>query len=343
MTRLYKYYKHCHAIFYTIVYSACSYLGITNTFAQNNAWMRDLADNTPLTEISIPGAHNAATGEGINIPFKIGVTQMLTISEQWENGIRAFDFRPAVKDSTLHIYHGKLRTKITFEQAIQILCNKLDAHPTEFAIIIVREEVESESKTESKLWRELMGECINRLGTRIANWSSSLTIGDLRGKILLVSRNIYTNNQHISIVRGWNHSHLGTMAAKIISSTNQHHPIPIRIIDHYNSTDRTRMIRKKEAVQTAINWSKSVDTLIINFLSGYTRTFLHIPGLATNRGYLQNAAEIHHYFINQSKAKRIPGIHFFDYVGVDTIKVGVRKYTPMGKKLLNKIIESNFY
>ena len=58
--------------------------------AQNN-WMASLPDNVYISQILIPGAHDAATS---GMTLSINKTQSKTISEQWDAGVRAFDLRP---------------------------------------------------------------------------------------------------------------------------------------------------------------------------------------------------------------------------------------------------------
>lgn len=65
--------------------------------AQNN-WMASLPDNVYITQLSIPGAHDAATSGMI---LGANKTQVLTIPNQWEAGVRAFDLRPKKKWNNL--------------------------------------------------------------------------------------------------------------------------------------------------------------------------------------------------------------------------------------------------
>ena len=84
-----------------------------------SAWMAALDDSTAVCNLSIPGTHDAATGEGLRtLPF-IGVTQELSLGEQWDSGIRAFDLRPAVSGKKLHIYHSLAKSQISFAAAIE--------------------------------------------------------------------------------------------------------------------------------------------------------------------------------------------------------------------------------
>lgn len=59
------------------------------------AWMSRLDDDTPLTCVSIPGAHDAATA-GVTAWPQWTRTQELDIEALWNAGVRAFDLRPAL-------------------------------------------------------------------------------------------------------------------------------------------------------------------------------------------------------------------------------------------------------
>ena len=48
-----------------------------------------LDDNIYVSQLSIPGTHDAATGDGTT--FSLGKTQDMTLDQQFEMGIRAFD------------------------------------------------------------------------------------------------------------------------------------------------------------------------------------------------------------------------------------------------------------
>ena len=99
-------------------------------------WISCIDESRTVASLSIPGAHDAATGEGLVMIPGFGKTQDLSIAELWDCGVRAFDLRPAVRKGELHVYHSIIRTKVTFSRALEILCSRLEAHPTEFAIVL---------------------------------------------------------------------------------------------------------------------------------------------------------------------------------------------------------------
>ena len=79
-------------------------------------WMKRLPDNLFVSQVSIPGTHDAATGNGVTLAT-FSQCQDIDVATQWSIGIRAFDFRPKVKDDYLNINHGISETKLRFELA----------------------------------------------------------------------------------------------------------------------------------------------------------------------------------------------------------------------------------
>ena len=77
----------------TIITLLFTILSIT---ANATDWLGRISDDMPVCRLSIPGTHDAATGEGfIDADTLAGNyiarTQALTLAKQWEAGIRAFD------------------------------------------------------------------------------------------------------------------------------------------------------------------------------------------------------------------------------------------------------------
>ena len=100
-------------------------------------WMNRLDDGAYVHQLSVPGTHDAATGNG-TVLDSFARTQQLSLSEQFDAGVRAFDLRPSVSDGTLKIYHGIIATNITFDDALSTLCERLDENPSEFIIVVIQ-------------------------------------------------------------------------------------------------------------------------------------------------------------------------------------------------------------
>ena len=108
------------------------------TMAEN--WMKQLPDEAYVAMVSIPGAHDAATGCGwadgwADLGDQLARTQDLDLSQMWQLGVRAFDLRPCVYEDYMNINHGMVPTAMTFERALQTLCDSLRANPSEFIVV----------------------------------------------------------------------------------------------------------------------------------------------------------------------------------------------------------------
>ena len=217
-------------------------------------WMSRLDDARTVASLSIPGAHDAATGEGLLMVAGIGKTQELTLAGQWECGVRAFDLRPAVNGKELHIYHGPAKTRITFQEALETLCSMLEQHPTEFAIVLLREENDSENAAERALWPTAIGEAIENIGDKAAIFSPAMKVGNARGKIIFISRNAYTGCNRGAIIKGWSHSPNGTANGKMVSCSNGK-TAKLMLHDYYAPTNKDKLqVKKNSALRS---WVRS--------------------------------------------------------------------------------------
>lgn len=323
---------------------------VSATFSQVanvEQWMAELDDDVPVSLLSIPGAHDAATGEGVCLFSGLGITQTLDLREQWRCGVRAFDLRPAVKDTLLYIYHGRQRTKVTFAEALDMISAQLDRYPSEFAIVLLREESDSENEKEHSLWAPLVGEVIRDMGDKASVFSSDMKVGDVRGKVLFLTRSSYSGAERGARITGWCHSKDGCTNARILPYASGSEA-RLQVQDYYAPTDAEKRAYKLDVVRRFLSLSEDVQENVwtINFLSGYSTTWLGCTSLATTSGYKRNAAWLHAEVLEYLEDKRQPlGIVFMDYAGVDKVCGGLLHWASFkvrGGELVNKIIDCNF-
>ena len=310
-------------------------------------WMQHLNDACTVASLSIPGAHDTATGEGLHMVAGFGKTQELSLAALWDCGVRAFDLRPAVNGEEIHIYHGPARTKVSFNEALEILCNKLAEHPTEFAIVLLREENDSENSTERALWPTAVGKAIENIGDKAAVFSPAMKVGDARGKIIFLSRNAYTGCNRGAIIKGWSHSPQGTANAVMTSLTDDA-TARLQMQDYYAPTDKEKQEAKEEAVLQCLRRAAEVpaDVWTINFLSGYSNRWLGFTPYATTSGYKRNAERIHSIVIDSLTAKpQSTGIMMLDFAGCNKTGGGIwhwGSFKTLGAELVDRIIGQNF-
>lgn len=310
-------------------------------YSQNN-WLSRIADETPIADIAIPGSHNSATGNKLESITRIGVTQLLTIDKQWEIGIRAFDLRPDICNEEINIYHGPLKARITFSQAIETILKKLENAPNEFAIIIIRQERFGDDAEKRQLWSDKIGKYIQSLGDRASIFHPEITAGEMRGKILFISRSHYTSCSKGAYIKGWSHSPTGTDNAKIVSYSKSEET-PLLLQDFYAPVTNEKLKTKLSTILKFLQQkSQNRETKwSINYLSGYASTLFGINGIPTQKGYLRNATYIHKgvlEFLTDKKEKRCTGIIMMDFAGKEKIKGRLI----FGEQIVKEIIESNF-
>ena len=314
----------------------------TSAVCMADDWMSQLDDNTYLSQVSIPGTHDSATGEGWTgflgelAGESMGLTQHLTIAQQLECGIRAFDLRPCVVDGQLVINHGILQTKAVFPETLKQLCQFVTDHPTEFIVVVMRHE--SDGDDNSNQWKGMMRDCLNNDDVRqqLADYKRDITVGELRGKVLVLTRDQYAETPIGGLISGWKHQAdyaTGTIKGPV-SPTGV-----VNIQDFYevmnNMTAKLNGIVKLLNYSTANNVYKASRHLVmcINCASGYTES-------ASSDGNRDNAAQCNKKIIDYLADESHwgpTGIIFMDFAGTDTSN----SYEVKGMALVNAIISNN--
>lgn len=176
-----------------LLLATCPLLRLQAQVNNYQNWMAGLDDKAFICQLSIPGAHDACSSSfsgwsaiGAAVSGKV---QSKTVEQMLPLGARAFDLRPAVKDGKLTICHGILVTSFDFDNIMRQLCTYLDAHPSEFCVVVIRHEVEADdgdSSFGSKLQASLAS-----VKDHLVDFRPNLTVGEARGKILFLSRDAY--------------------------------------------------------------------------------------------------------------------------------------------------------
>lgn len=295
-------------------------------------WMTALDDYDYVCQLSIPGTHDTGTGNGFEGIGAIGgivagKTQDKNFSEQLKLGVRAFDLRPGVDGSTLPIFHGPLKTKLTMNKAFVECISFLSANPGEFVIFIIRHETEGDSNNSN--WAGNMIDHCNKYGDIIVPFSPKLRVGEVRGKIIVLTRTAFSDSK-VATISGWGDN--ATFRKGSIKSSNGNATLWLQ--DHYEISDEQV---KADAVVSLLDKSAALcrdesnfGTWVINHASGY-------KGSATNSNNSSNAKKTAQAIITRLLAKgRTPGptgIILMDYAGTDAAYNGT--------SLVDAIIDNN--
>ena len=161
-------------------------------------WMSEIRDDAKLSQLFIPGSHDAATGELlISVPHL--ATQSIGYTNQLRSGVRYFDLRLAIGAMTIisdsyppEMHHGIFPLRHDFKEPVNDTIKFLRKNPSETVIFQLK-------------WD--FGECLPNLQKVLkdnSNWfytgTDIPTLGEVRGKIVIVSR---IDNIGINFWSGW--------------------------------------------------------------------------------------------------------------------------------------------
>ena len=327
-------------------------------------WMKRLPDDAYVCTLSIPGSHDTGTGNGfpgvgtsIYGPFgdKYARTQDRSLEEQWNIGVRAFDLRPCVKDGYMNVNHGIVPTNLRFDDALAFLRDKLRENPSEFVVIHLLHETDGDDNASNYGERllELLGR--NDLKDFFVDFKKELTVGDMRGKMLLLSRNEYASQPVGGFFRNWT-GQLDWNAQRNGRIQGASGATAVLYMQDFAETWRDGDLDRKVAgVRQMLDFSTKHKTntatdivWVYNFASAYSKTSrLYIPFIvdqevSSSDGYRDNAAHtnaaIIDYLADPSNTAGPTGIILADYVGVNTSN----GYQTRGQELVDAIIANNF-
>lgn len=322
------------------------------THAEN--WLSRVPDGTYVSVLSIPGAHDAATGNGWDSAYgdlgdAFARTQELTLSQQWSLGVRAFDLRPCTRDGYLNINHGIVPANTRFHDALRLLCDSLAANPSEFAIIHLLHETDGD-QVEGTYNAELLevlqsADCTDFF----VPFRKNLTVGDMRGKILLLSRDVYASQPIGGFFRNWTHEAVwAKMTQGRITGTTSSAAATLYVQDYPETFADGALQTKVDAIVQLLKFSTTHKTLstafirwVFNFASAYSQV-ADIFGyrVSTSDGYRDNAAHTHAAILDflSTNTAGPTGIVMMDYAGVDA----TAGFATRGKELVRAIVDNNF-
>ena len=254
--------------------------------ANGKEWMKDIPDRTPLTEITIPGTHNAGA---LHEPYPgTAQCQSLTITQQLDAGVRFLDFRCRHLKDQFHIYHGPINQKLTFAKCLNDLENFLKTHPSETVIVSINGAHQPKDNTRS------FTATLQSYLKPDAWWlrQNIPTLGEARGKLILLRR--FSSDEKIGLdATHW-------------KSKDLHKTDHLIIQDLYKPADANA---KWKVIQKAFQ-SQEKGKLLLNFTSGYLSNGLGIPNIKRISTPINK--NLTAYF---NKAKKRPhGIVILDFI-----------------------------
>jgi len=324
-------------------------------------WMSRLPDNAYVSTLSIPGTHDSGTGNGF-VSTVIGAfgntyarTQDISLEEQWNRGIRAFDLRPAVMDDYINVNHGIMPTKLHFDTALYTLRDLLRQNPSEFAVIHLLHASEGDEK--EGVYPERLLELLGRddLKDFFVAFKPTLKVKDMRGKILLLSRDQYADSPIGGFLKNWSGSEEWYWETQGQIAGPDNATAKLYMQDYSDTHNEGGIDIKVAAIKKMLDFSTKHATnsasdivWVYNFASAYSKMKrLYIPlivdeYISSSDGYRDNAAHTHaailDYLADINYKPGPTGIILMDYAGVDESN----GYNTRGLELTNKLIANNF-
>lgn len=328
-------------------------LTLPDPLPTTSAWLTPLDNDIYVSQLSIPGTHDAAT---LECGLSSGQCQDLTITQQLEMGIRFFDLRPTgpaaviETSNTLPIYHGTIPCYITLQEVWAEFNSFLDKNPGEFIIALLRWESEKvmingETRFNNAMNTFVTSDTYTKKALPLDKVKKDVTIGEMRGKILSIMRpnqgsdpdGYFTTTAPIGMtyISGFPGSHAtGTQQAYCkpqyvnygSDQWGSHTDWIVYCQNYYevpnNATEREAKI---EAIKTylkhsQIQASQGTNVWVINHCSGYLGT-VAIGDVYKDLAKYVNP-EIYKYILQQStdasgayKPIGSTGIMLLDFVG----------------------------
>lgn len=312
-----------------------------------NNWITPLDGNIYVSQMSIPGSHDAATGDGAAdiVGGLFSVTQEKTLQQQWNLGVRCFDLRPCLytRKNELWIYHGACRLNTSWASAMNTIKANLVNHPGEFAIVLFRMEDDKilgqpyTKDTDGTKFNSYMTAWVDGNKDWIVDWRPDVTIDECRGKLILISR-FENGTWGYGCFTGWSHNEVG-ITTKVYTKGGNPTSGTMYVQDYYNpssaETKFTSITKYFDIAQKFHIEEQYKNQWMLNHLSGYT------GGVSTESGYRNNAAYQNAHSIEYLHNRSTPGstgILMFDYSGAATSG----GYNVQGDVMLQTVIDNNY-
>ena len=314
----------------------------------NSQWMKGLADSRLVADLSLPGSHDACTADGWfykdlgKIAEVSAKTQDLTIKEQLKVGMRVFDLRPErMHDGANYVLrcsHGIMYTKLLVSDFFQQLKEFLAANPSEFCLLTVDLSATSDKTAWGKEFTELVNSAEFR--SMFADFKPRLTVGEMRGHVLMLSLQKYAEQPVGGYCYGWvvEKGQKELMKGHITGADGVETPLWVQ--DFWGKWDREG---KDEAVVSTLEAAVGRDLTaekpawVINFPSAYF-------GLPLSDSYRDNAVKANKVCADWlSSHTGSVGIIYMDFAGMEKSPSSFAEtlYETFGMTLVDRVIQQN--
>ena len=264
---------------------------------------------TRLIDLAIVGTHDAAA---YNASPRLRC-QDLTLEEQLEVGVRAFDLRLVDRydgSGLLDLFHGKESLGLEFtEDVLPLFTQFLTAHPDEFVILSLRKEdddLHSQEEMEAysvSLLRALERPEVARLLYR-GELTPATKVSEVRGKLLILLRTRIGDDVCMPYFDGFQDD--TTFVARLVNPCGG--TLDLMVEDKYMVYDAIGMRDKKSALSEVLDLAETMpDHWMIAYLSG--------TGDLTPEAVAEEINPFA-YRILRERTSLPGGIYFMDFAGM---------------------------
>ena len=228
------------------------------------------ATETRLIDLAIVGTHDA-------VAFSASPQlrcQDLTLEEQLEVGVRAFDLRLVDRydgSGYMDLYHGEESLELEFTgEVLPLFTQFLTAHPDEFVILSLRkEDDERHSQEEMKAYSQSLRRALERPDVARLLYRGQLTretkVSEVRGKLLILLRTRIDEDVCLPYFDGFQDD--TTFVARLVNPCGG--TLDLMVEDKYMVYDTIGMRDKKSALSEVLDLAETMpDHWMIAYLSG---------------------------------------------------------------------------
>lgn len=181
----------------TFVLAICGIYRVRTTHNFENAdWMKQLNDETYLSELSIPGSHNScALYEPV---YQISKCQKYSLEDQLEMGVRFIDLKCKLSGDNVKIVNNGIYQCAKLDDVLKVCYSFLTKHPSE--TIIMSAFLENNSDFEKTM--SFTGKFMKYIYASSQMWyleNHNPKLGQIRGKIVLFNRSEIVTKHGINV------------------------------------------------------------------------------------------------------------------------------------------------
>ena len=232
-------------------------------------WMARLDDGKKLSEVTLPGTHDAAT-KTVQLAY-FSKCQALTVGEQLEAGYRYLDIRLGADGDRLKLMHGFTNCTtngwpwagaLYLDAVLEPCYAFLSAHPTEAVVFAVKQEHGDETVAQ---FQTLLNAYVQKQPDKWLLTDHIPTVAEARGKLVLMRR--YADEANLGAQSGipllWdNQSGRDDVSKHLAEHDNGSYTLSVQDRYEYEEGEKWRafLLGVQEGVADA-------DTVAIHFLS----------------------------------------------------------------------------